>query len=100
MHAYTFPWTDRLNTRTKDLVDLVLLIERGPPEADAIRAALAATFQTRHTHPLPTTLPPPPDYWKIDFPGMASEADLSTPDHITAFSILDDFWRINSLGGT
>ena len=28
-HAYTFPWSGRPNTRTKDLVDLVLLIERG-----------------------------------------------------------------------
>jgi hypothetical protein len=33
LHAYTFPWAGRLNTRTKDLVDLVLLIERGIPDA-------------------------------------------------------------------
>ncbi len=32
LHAYTFPWAGRLNTRTKDLVDLVLLIERGLPD--------------------------------------------------------------------
>lgn len=24
IHAYTYPWTDRPNTRTKDLVDLLL----------------------------------------------------------------------------
>lgn len=29
IHAYTFPWKGRVNTRTKDLVDLILLIERG-----------------------------------------------------------------------
>lgn len=28
VHAYTFPWQDRTNTRTKDLVDLALFIER------------------------------------------------------------------------
>jgi hypothetical protein len=37
VHAYTFPWTDRINTRTKDLVDLVLLIERGGPVANRAR---------------------------------------------------------------
>src|SRR5262249_21953787 len=42
-HAYTFPWTGRLNTRTKDLVDLVVLIERGPSESGAVRSALGAT---------------------------------------------------------
>ncbi len=28
-HAYTLPWADRENTRVKDLVDLLLLVERG-----------------------------------------------------------------------
>jgi len=98
VHAYTFPWTGRLNTRTKDLVDLVLLIERGMLQVEMIRAALAATFQTRSTHLIPGTLPLPPDHWKIDFPGMAAEAGLSTHDPLAAFSVLDDFWRINLLG--
>jgi len=53
LHAYTFPWSGRMNARTRDLVDLVLLIERGPPEAGDIRRALDATFSTRATHPLP-----------------------------------------------
>src|SRR5947208_1274777 len=46
----------RLNTRTKDLVDLVLLIERGIPDAAGIRSALRATFSARGTHPLPASL--------------------------------------------
>jgi hypothetical protein len=99
VHAYTFPWSGRLNTRTKDLVDLVLLIERGTMEIDAIRTALAATFQKRDSHALPGQLPPPPDHWEVDFPAMAKEAGLSTPDHIAAFMVLDGFWKANSLGG-
>src|SRR5437667_2016410 len=67
IHAYTFPWTGRTNTRSKDLVDLVLLIETGPPEPAAVRVALEATFATRNTHPLPQSLPPPPESWKADF---------------------------------
>jgi hypothetical protein len=99
VHAYTFPWTGRINTRTKDLIDLVLLIERGQLQAKFIQTALAITFQTRKTHPLPKQLPPPPDHWKIDFPLMATEAALSTSDHLAAFSIVNEFWSIHSLGG-
>jgi nucleotidyltransferase AbiEii toxin of type IV toxin-antitoxin system len=52
LHAYTFPWSGRLNTRTKDLVDLVLLIERGPPGAADVRRseAKAAPERDRAEH--------------------------------------------------
>lgn len=99
VHAYTFPWQGRLNTRTKDLVDLVLLVERGLPDPEAIRGALAMTFAARGTHALPETLPPPPAFWSRDFPAIAREADLSTRDYLEAFAILERFWRGNSLGG-
>jgi hypothetical protein len=98
IHAYSFPWTGRLNTRTKDLVDLVTLIERDALDPEETRAALRATFATRNTHPLPRELSPPPDSWASDFPGMATEAGLSTTDCHAAFVILRDFWTTNGLG--
>jgi hypothetical protein len=100
LHAYTFPWAGRVNTRTKDLVDLVLLIERGLPDVARIRSALRATFATRATHPLPASLEPPPASWAVEFPAMAAEAGLSSGDYLEAFSILDAFWAANSLGET
>ncbi len=99
VHAYTFPWEGRLNTRTKDLVDLLLLIERGRLDGALIREALRATFLTRGTHPLPRTLPPPPTFWSKDFPGMAEEAGLSTRNYLEAFTMLERYWAENSLGG-
>jgi hypothetical protein len=92
LHAYTFPWTDRTNTRSKDLVDLLLLIETGPPEPAQVRVALEATFATRKTHPLPESLPPPPESWKADFAAMAVEARLSTTDYLEGFAVLKQFW--------
>jgi hypothetical protein len=99
VHAYSFPWTGRLNTRTKDLVDLVVLIERDALDPGEIRAALTATFSTRNTHPLPQTLSPPPPAWAADFPAMATEAGLSTTDYLVAFEELRKFWVENTLGG-
>ena len=97
IHAYTYPWEGRLNTRTKDLVDLVLLIERGPLVVGDLRQTIAATFTIRGTHPVPDALLPPPEAWRVDFPGMAAEAGLSTGDYKAAFAILDRFWK--SLAG-
>jgi hypothetical protein len=92
VHAYTFPWVGRTNTRTKDLVDLVLLIETGPPELGRVVKALRATFATRNTHPLPASLSPPPESWKEDFATMAAEARISTRDYLEAFAVLKRFW--------
>lgn len=98
VHAYTFPWADRVNTRTKDLVDMVLLIERGMVDIASLLVALQQTFQTRSTHQLPVQLPPPPLQWNADFAEMAIEADLSTQDLMKAFQILKMFWNENRLG--
>jgi predicted nucleotidyltransferase component of viral defense system len=98
IHAYTFPWADRTNTRTKDLVDLVLFIETGLDDVARIAAALEATFSTRNTHAIPPSLSPPPEAWRGDFATLATEARLSTCDLLQGFAILDRFWNERGLG--
>lgn len=98
IHAYTFPWTDRANTRVKDLVDLVLFIERGNLSSTEVAAALRATFSTRKTHPLPEFLPEPPRAWSTEFPAMAAQAGLTSTHMATAFDILRELWRNEGLG--
>jgi Nucleotidyl transferase AbiEii toxin, Type IV TA system len=97
LHAYSFPWKGRENTRTKDLVDLVLLIERGPPDPAEIRQAIATTFATRATHAIPSDLPTPPKAWATEFSGMAAEAGISTTDYLVAFGVIAAFWTDTSL---
>jgi hypothetical protein len=92
IHAYTFPWNDRENTRSRDLVDMLLLIERGDLDPDAIRRALVATFTHRRRHPMPPSLASPPRAWAAEFPSMAVEAGISTTDIDEAFTALDAFW--------
>jgi hypothetical protein len=98
LHAYTFPWSGRQNTRTKDLVDLVLLIERGRLKADEVRRAIEATFATRATHPVPSALPAPPANWADEFFGMAHEAGLQTTDYLAAFDRLLRYWTTERFG--
>jgi hypothetical protein len=92
IHAYTFPWSDRENTRSRDLVDMVLLIERGDLDLDAVRLAVVETFMHRQRHPIPSSLVPPPQAWAAEFPVMAKEAGISTAVIEEAFLILSTFW--------
>jgi hypothetical protein len=98
IHAYTYPWTDRTNTRTKDLVDLVLLIERGNLDRAAVRAALRETFARRNSHQLPAKLPAPPPLWSAEFKAMARHADLHVHEVEGAFLLLEEFWSQHELG--
>ncbi len=99
IHAYTFPWSDRVNTRSRDLVDLVLLIERGRLDPDAVREALHRTFKQRAGHAWPEELPPPPEAWEAEFPAMAAEAGLVPNTAADAFAVVAAYWNTNGLGG-
>ena len=98
IHAYTFPWQDRDNTRVKDLVDLVLLVHSGLLEAAQVRQALQETFRLRATHPLTAELPKPPEAWSESFRALASELGLSVQNLEQAHAYLSTFWRSHGLG--
>ncbi len=93
LHAYTFAWDDRENTRVKDIVDMVLLIERGELDADEVAAAIRETFMRRNTHVVPNPLPAPPTLWVSEFPALAQQAGLSTPNLEAAFEALTMYFH-------
>jgi len=76
LHAYSLPRGDRVNTRTKDLIDMLLLIRQGKLDNPRLAAALRATFAKRATHPMPQKLEPPPSEWEPVFQALARECDL------------------------
>jgi hypothetical protein len=78
LHAYTLPRQDRPNTRVKDLVDLVLLSVSGTLATTRVRESIAATFQRRATHPVPVSLPSPPEAWRKPFAELAGECGMTT----------------------
>jgi predicted nucleotidyltransferase component of viral defense system len=92
LHAYTLPRQERINTRAKDLVDLVLLIETEKIDLGTLRRAVEATFSRRGTHPIPEDLPLPPTSWTKDFARMADEAQLGARSLDDGFAVLRRFW--------
>ncbi len=92
IHAYTRPWKDRTNTRTKDLVDLVLILTVDPPAIDAVRKALPRTFDLRATHAIPQALPPPPSEWSTVYAEMAEDAQIAPAEMDAGFQLLCQFW--------
>ncbi len=95
LHAYTLPRVGRENTRVKDLVDLVLLIERTKLDAARLPKAIRETFQRRTTHDVPSALIPPPASWSGPFSEMAAECGLE-PDVEKHFGVVAQFFsRLN-----
>jgi len=78
LHAYTLPRVGRENTRVKDLVDLVLLIERITMNAARLPKAIRETFQRRQTHEIPPALASPPASWSKPFAEIAVECGLAS----------------------
>jgi hypothetical protein len=92
IHAYTKPWGDRENMRTKDLVDLLLLIETQSVSPGEVALAARRTFARRATHELPNTLPKPPTIWADDLKVLADEAKIAAKELDPAYEILSRFW--------
>jgi len=92
LHAYTLPREGRENSRVRDLVDLVLLIEQSRLDAARLRNAIRETFQRRQTHEVPPTLVPPPASWSGPFAEMARECRLE-PNIEKQFSEVERFYR-------
>ena len=90
LHAYTMP-RQVPNSRVRDLVDMVLLIQESSVSPEKTAAALKAVFARRKNHPVPETLTAAPANWGKSFAEMASECGLDT-DLKAGFEILERFY--------
>jgi hypothetical protein len=91
LHAYTLPRGERVNTRTKDLIDMVLLVRGGKLDKGKVGVAIQVTFARRETHKLPSALQEPSRDWESEFDALAKECHL-------AMSLAEGFKAIRELG--
>jgi Nucleotidyl transferase AbiEii toxin, Type IV TA system len=92
LHAYTLPRDGATNSRVKDLVDLVLLIELQAMSPTRIHVAVATTFARRGTHAVPIDLPPPPSAWEKPFTALAAECRMAHT-LTSAYENVAAYWR-------
>ena len=91
LHAYTRP-RETPNSRVRDLVDLVLILEHETPATERVRAAVDITFQRRGTHTVPDVVPGPPSGWAKPFAALAADCGLDGRLS-TAHERVEVFWR-------
>lgn len=92
IHAYTLPRDGRMNSRVKDLVDLLLLLNMQDMDLMGCNHAFQTVFRVRRTHQLPESLLPPPVQWDVNFQKMALECGLK-PDMTEAYEQVDSFFQ-------
>jgi len=92
VHALTRSYGDRPNSRVRDLVDLVLLIDDGLAPTDELLGIVDHVFRERATHDVPPELPDPPAFWRDDYPARAEPLDVSAQTLDDAMALTRRFW--------
>jgi hypothetical protein len=92
VHAFTRTYGDRPNTRVRDLVDIVLLIDDGLEPSSEVLTIVSRLFELRATHAMPAELPDPPPFWRENYPSLAADLDVSAKTLDEAMALVREFW--------
>ncbi len=83
LHAYTRRYArDRPSSRTKDLVDVVLIAGMARIDARRLDDSIQRLFEMRGTHAPPATVPGPPRAWAGPYAALAE--NLGLPQELDA----------------
>ena len=93
VHSYTLPRKSGINSRVKDLVDLVLMLDKDAPAPELVKPAIEATFIHRGTHDIPVTIPAAPPTWTSSFAAMAKQVNISETTVEGAVARVNDYWK-------
>lgn len=91
IHAYTNPLLIN-NSRTRDLVDLVIYIDQGFKDKELLKKEISLTFKTRNTHDVPKVILEPSKDWEKPYKNLANQWGASKKSLKEAFKCLCDFW--------
>jgi hypothetical protein len=92
LHALTRRYGDRPNTRVRDLVDLVLLIETGRVEPIEAYRVTSWVFAARATHDVPDEIPYPPAFWSEAYAALVQDLRVQAITISQAMTCLRGFW--------
>jgi hypothetical protein len=92
-HAMLREFGDRENSRVRDLVDLVLLVELDLLDDAKLGAALSRVRTERENVPPPEALPSLPEAWPTRYERLAAELDLASMSFADAEALVAIVWR-------
>jgi hypothetical protein len=93
LHAMCRDFGDRDNTRVRDLVDVVILIERGLLEPSAVAAAATEVWAERDSSPPPPTLAHAPTSWRDRYQALAATHAMRATTFPAAVALVDELWN-------
>jgi len=93
VHSYTLPRKSGINSRVKDLVDIVLILDKDAPARELVKPAIEATFNHRGTHNIPVEIPPAPPTWTSSFTAMAKQVNISETTVEGAVARVNHYWK-------
>lgn len=91
IHAYTNPLLVN-NSRTRDLVDLVIYIDQEFKDKELLKKEISLTFKTRNAHDVPKVILEPSEDWEKPYQNLASKWGASRKTLDKAFEYLSVFW--------
>lgn len=91
LHAYSLPREEKLNSRVKDLIDMLLLIEHRNINVDAFKQTIQKVFKGRKTHSLPASVIEPPKEWITLYQSLADECGIKQT-MAQSFSQINQFY--------
>jgi hypothetical protein len=92
LHAMTRDYGGRENTRVRDLLDVVILIEHELLDRDALSSAVRDVWTERNGSPPPLALPALPDSWPNTYERLVAEHDLTAKTFPSALDAVTSLW--------
>lgn len=92
LHAMTRDFGDRENTRVRDLVDAVILIEHELLDRDALSSAVRDVWEERNGSRPPLALPALPDSWPPTYERLVADHDLDAKTFPAALGAVTALW--------
>ncbi|MBI5711208.1 MAG: nucleotidyl transferase AbiEii/AbiGii toxin family protein [Candidatus Eisenbacteria bacterium] len=93
LHAYVRPRASAVRTRVKDLVDLVLFVERGLPEPRRLAPAVRTTFAQASPFKVEPDFPRPPADWARPYEALVLETGVTATTLDDAYRLLSQLWQ-------
>lgn len=92
LHAMLRDFDDRENTRVRDLLDLVILIEHDMLSRAELAGAVREVWQERDARSPPASLPDLPASWPDRYEQLASEYDVTARSFSAAVELATALW--------